>query len=909
MPDSQWDNLKEIFHAAVALPPPERASYLDKACDGDPSLRAAVESLLKSHEETGNFVEGPAYQAAADILVDGMELRAGETVGHYRIVSLLGEGGMGKVYLAEDTKLHRKVSLKFLSQSFTKDSQRLRRFELEARAVSALNHPNILTIHEIGEADGHRFIATEFIEGQTLRERLRSGLDTEDALEIAIQVASALVAAHRVNIVHRDIKPENIMIRKDDGLVKVLDFGLAKMTQRRQSGTPVDSRIATALIANTGPGVVIGTVTYMSPEQARGDTVDERTDIWSLGVVLYEMVAGCSPFAAGTSNEIISAILSKQVAPPLARYSQCVPERLEEIVEKALTKNRDERYQTSKDLLIDLKRLKQSLETKAAIERSTSPEQLAVASSGGQSNDIKSFPLEDTTSSTQSTSSAEYIVNQVKTHKSGAMVTLGVLLVVAGVVFYTWRVRQTAGSGQPAISSVAVLPFINVNSDPDTEYLSDGITDNIIERLSQLPNLKVMSHSAVFHYKGRETDVLGIGRELGVEAVLTGRLIKRNDAITINLELVNAQDNSHIWGDQYDHKLSDLFAVQREISLDVSDKLRLRLSGESKERLTRAYTGNAEAYQLYLKGRYSWEKWTLEGAKQAVEYFEEAIKKDPNYALAYAGLADVYIFGAAKGAGLPQKEGHRRAREAATKALSLDSQLGEAHAALAEVLLYDDWDFAGAEREFKQALELNPSYAEGHHEYSHLLLLLGRINESFAESKKFLELDPVSEAPIGHLAYHYMYARQYDEAIQQCQKDLQLYPESPQRFTLADAYYHKGMFREAVEEFLKAFAQDGLTPPDRIDEFRKAFAQSGMKGFYRQWIEQLKSRPQTEQDYVDIGELYARIGEKDQAFQWLEKAYDEHSDGLVRLKEELGFDNVRSDPRYVDLVRRIGLPQ
>jgi tetratricopeptide (TPR) repeat protein len=352
--------------------------------------------------------------------------------------------------------------------------------------------------------------------------------------------------------------------------------------------------------------------------------------------------------------------------------------------------------------------------------------------------------------------------------------------------------------------------------------------------------------------------------------------------------------------------LSELLALQREIPLDVSEKLRLHLSGESKERLTRAYTDNNEAYQLYLKGRYVWEKWTVDSAKQAVDFFNEAIKKDPSYALAYAGLADAYLFGAGAGAGLPQKEAHRKGREAATKALALDPQLAEAHAALALVFLYDDWNFAGAETEFKRALELNPSYAEGHHEYSHLLLLLGRIDESRVQTKKFLEVDPVSEAPIGHLAYHLFYARQYDEAIQQCLKDLELYPDSPQRYTLADAYYHKGMHREAAEEHLKFWTQRG-SPPDEIEAMRKAFAQSGMKGFYQKWIELIK--PQKEQDYVDLGELYARLGEKDKAFEWLEKAYAQHADGLVRLREELGFDNLRSDPRYADMLRRIGLPQ
>ena len=363
MPDPHWQYLKELFHTALALAPHERAAYLDHAADGDISLRRAVESLLKAHAETNNFVDAPAYKAAAELLLDDGALRTGQLVAHYRIVSLLGEGGMGRVYLAEDTRLHRKVSLKFLVTNFREDHERLLRFEQEARAISALNHPNTLTIHEINETGGRRFIATEYVEGQTLRERLSSGFEILEALDIAIQVTSALVATHRVNIVHRDIKPENIMIRHDDGLVKVLDFGLAKMSLARAAEIrTIDKEAGTKVRASTAPGVVMGTVAYMSPEQARGDTVDARTDIWSLGVVLYEMIAGGTPFVAGTSNEIISGILSKNEAPPLARYSPPIPKRLEEIIEKTLTKNPDARYQTSKELLIDLKRLKQSLE-------------------------------------------------------------------------------------------------------------------------------------------------------------------------------------------------------------------------------------------------------------------------------------------------------------------------------------------------------------------------------------------------------------------------------------------------------------------------------------------------------------------------------------------------------------------
>src|SRR6266540_1423329 len=488
MPDSHWENLQQIFHAAIALAPHERADYLNEACSGDLSLRQAVESLLKSHEETDNFVDTPAYQAAAEMMLDDADLKSGQTISHYRILSLLGEGGMGTVYLAEDTKLHRNVSLKFLSANFMQDQERLRRFEQEARAISALNHPNTLTIHEISETDGQRFIATEFIEGQTLRERLRSGVDIDEALDIAVQVASALAAAHRVNIVHRDIKPENIIIRKDDGLVKVLDFGLAKVTQPIRTGT--NSELATEVIANTSPGVVMGTVAYMSPEQAHGDAVDERTDIWSLGVVLYEMVAGCTPFVAATSNEIISTILSKEPTPLLARYSRLIPERLEEIVQKALTKNRDERYQTSKDLLIDLKRLKQSLELKAGIERSASSEangggQLERAGDRAVTSAADSGPAALRTGYRHSVSSAEYIVSEIKQHKQSAAIVFALFLVAtAGLAFGLYKVGiRNKGKPSADFQTIKMSRLTNTGNvkgaiiSPDSKYVAYVIDD------------------------------------------------------------------------------------------------------------------------------------------------------------------------------------------------------------------------------------------------------------------------------------------------------------------------------------------------------------------------------------------------------------------------------------------------
>jgi eukaryotic-like serine/threonine-protein kinase len=486
MPDPQWENLKELFHAALALPPHERAAYLDRASGDDAALRRAVESLLKSHEQSDNFVDSPAYRAAAEMLIDGVEFKAGQAVAHYQIVSLLGEGGMGKVYLAQDTKLNRQVALKFLSTNFIRDHERLRRFEQEARAASGLNHPNILTIYEIGQAEGHRFIATEFIDGATLRDRLPAGLDLNGAVEIAIQIASALVAAHRANIVHRDIKPDNIMIRSDDDLVKILDFGLAKMSVPRvaEIGT-IDQEAETRIHTSTAPGVVMGTLAYMSPEQARGDTVDARTDIWSLGVVLYEMIAGCSPFVGLTSNEIISGILSKEPAPALARYAPLVPEALHEIVDKALTKKRDERYQTSKDLLIDLKRLKSSLVANAGTESSPSSER-AGPSSPQSSNDANTVRFAEATHSLHPQSSAEYIASQIGRHRLLWLGLLGLFL-ISGVGLALYKYRGSINLHRNRFSSTQKLTFTkltksgvvrDVTISPDGRYAAYSVIES-----------------------------------------------------------------------------------------------------------------------------------------------------------------------------------------------------------------------------------------------------------------------------------------------------------------------------------------------------------------------------------------------------------------------------------------------
>lgn len=681
------------------------------------------------------------------------------------------------------------------------------------------------------------------------------------------------------------------MIR-DDGLVKLLDFGLSKLLPRQTSLIGLEDK--TVKQNQTAKGLIMGTVSYMSPEQARGLAVDQRTDVFSLGILIYEMVTGRTPFAGDSISETFANLINKEPE-QLSRFASSVPDELERIVSKTLRKDADKRYQTMKGLLADLIELKDRQTFESKVERSVSPERdNETAILAGTTGDVPHRTVETE--------------KQTGWYRRPVVFSVASILLLSAVATLTYLYLERTRVGK--INSVAVLPFINADADPEAEFLADGITDNIIERLSQIPDFKVMSHAAVFHYKGQQIDPHAVGNELGVEAVLTGRLIKRNDMLTISLELVGTKDNSHIWGEQYDRKLSDMLPMQREIPVDVANQLRVRLTGEAQQRLTREYTNNSDAYQLYLKGRYSWEKWSYDGSKQAVAFFKQALEKDPSYALAYAGMADAYIFGPGVGPDMPSKEAHRLAREAATKALSLDPQLGEAHAALAEVLWFDDWDFAGADREFKQATALSPSFAEVHHEYSHFLLNLGRINESLVESNRFRELDPVSETPMGHLAYHYLYARQYDVAIQEYQKTFQLYTvEDPNsHFQLGNAYYQKGMFHEAVDEYLKGFAGFG-TPPNQINELRKSFEGSGIRGFCQKVIDLNKAEPEDEQDRTGIAEMYSRLGQKDEAFEWLEKAYAHHDDGLVRLKEELGYDNLRADPRYADLLRRVGLPQ
>jgi serine/threonine-protein kinase len=689
------------------------------------------------------------------------------------------------------------------------------------------------------------------------------------------------------------------MIRRD-GYIKVLDFGLAKLTE--PAGSVTDNEAPTKAMVNTGADAVMGTPNYMSPEQAKGTTVDARTDLWSLGALVYEMVTGRMPFAGETAAETLSLILQKEPA-PLTRYSHEVPAELERIVTKAVTKDREERYQSARDLLVDLRNLKRKLEVEAEIER-TGPIELR-ANSTGDGPGPKGTVSGPVAATAPAISSAQYIVSGIKRHKLAAAIAIVVLVVAgAGLAFYLH-----ARKSEVAIESIAVLPFDNQNHDPETEYLSDGLTDSIINSLTQLPNLKVIARSSVFRYKGKQTDPLAVANELGVRAVLTGRIMQRGDSLTIGVELIDARDNKQLWGEQYQRKLSDLLSVQHEIATEITSKLRLKLSGAEQERVTKHYTETPEAYQLYLKGRFYWNKRTGDAIKKAIEYFNQAIDKDPGYALAYVGLSDCYVVPANP---QPPIEKMPKARAAATRALELDESLAEAHSALARVLVVYDWDWAGGEREFKRALELNPHFAGVHQWYGGYLEMLGRREESLAERRQALELDPLSVSINFELGIAYYYARDYDRAIQQFQKTLELDPNFPLvHWALPAAYEQKGMYDQAIVGFKKGVALRGGTEWSfSMSGLGHVYGVSGKKAEARAVLDELMQT--SRQQYVpadSIALVYAGLGEKDQAFTWLEKAYEEHAFKMAWLKVDPQWDSLRSDPRFADLVRRVGLSQ
>jgi serine/threonine protein kinase/Tfp pilus assembly protein PilF len=917
MNPERWGQINQLFHDALEREPVERLAFLARACDGDESLRSEVESLLASHEQAESFIETPASDVAAELFTKGQgKLEAGQRIGHYKVTGLLGQGGMGEVYLAQDTRLGRPVALKLLPARFTIDVERVRRFEQEARSASALNHPNIVTIHEIGREDSTHFIATEFIDGVTLREHMAGrALKLKEVLDIAAQIASALSAAHEAGIVHRDIKPENVMLRRD-GYVKVLDFGLAKLTLHQ--ATMTEAEATTRAIVKTNPGVVMGTVQYMSPEQARGAEVDARTDIWSLGVMLFEMVTGRMPFEGETTSHTAVSILESE-PPPLARYAE-VPDELERIVNKALRKEREERYQTAHDLALDLKSLKQELEVEARLKRSLQPDENgsgAAKKSDGQAAVVVENlhgPAAQTThvATPRPTSSAEYVVGEIKRHRRGfalAAAAIAIAVTVAAYYFYFAKSGEFIGSSE-VINSVAVLPFVNASGDPNTEYLSDGISDSVINSLSRLPQMRVISLNSVLRYKGKQVDPQAVGRELNIRAVLMGRMTQRGEDLTISAELVDVRDSRRLWGVQYNRKLSDILAVQEEIAREISEGLRLRLSGEEKKLLAKRYTENSEAYLLYSLGNYYFRQNTKEAFEKAIESFEQAIKIDPNYALAYAGLATTYQFMGSRGFA-PPKEYEQKVEWAALKALQLDDTLAEAHVSLGLYKMLN-FDWAGAEKEVKRALELDPNSSQANAAYAIYLRNVRGADKALPYAIRASELD--SSPRPGEPAFAYFLARQYDKAIELYRKNLEKRPDNAHiHILLGEAYVAKGMPAEGVAMMQKGVALDATLDktPERWDRYPMlayAYAVAGRRNEALKILdEQHRLTKQRDVSPYNFAIIYTGLGDKDRAFEWLTKCVEQRTLIISHLKSRPLFDPLRSDPRYRELLRRMNL--
>jgi eukaryotic-like serine/threonine-protein kinase len=828
-----------------------------------------------------------------------LALTAGSNISQYKIIARLGSGGMGEVYLAQDERLRRKVALKLLFDEVTKNEDWVRRFEQEAYAASALNHPNIITIYEVGQTGDSHFISTEFIDGQTLRERLRQqNLPLVEALDIAVQVVSALVAAHTAGIIHRDIKPENVMLRPD-GYVKVLDFGLAKFTEQRSYGSaPIDKEAETEAAVNTSPGVVMGTVSYMSPEQARGAHVDARTDIFSLGVLLYEMLSGRLPFEGKSPSEIIVSIIQKRQR-PLARYTPEIPEELERIVAKSLSKNRDDRYQSLKDMLIDLKRLKRQLDLEEELDEE--PDDLPEPVSGRQSVSRRSEAVRAATTEVisapthltlQHPSSAQYIVAGIKRHKKVALISVAVAL--AAIVALSYYLFS-----RPRIDSIAVLPFSMVNSDPAMEQLSDDIAQQVINDLSQMPGLRIMPFNVVQQYKGKQVDPQAVGRELDVRAVLLGRIFKRDNSYTVSVELIDTRDRRQLWGTQRPVKLSDYTLVPGEFVTSISNAIGVKVSAEEKKK--------RDAEMLYVKGRSAWNKRTTDGINEATRNFEQALELYPNYALAYAGLADCYNMLGTYGAKSP-KETFPKAHDAAIKSLAIDNNLAEGHAALAYTTFRGDWKWPESEKEFKQAINLNDNYASVHQWYANYLAAQGRFEEAIKETRRTQELDKTSLIINAHFGLVYFLGHRYDDSITECKKAIELDPGFfVARRYLGLAYAQKGMYKEAIAEFEKAIAGSSSSSLIRA-EYANALALSGDTNKAQTELSSLIEM--SKQKYISayhIAAIYVGLKDHDHAFEWLEKAFQDRADWMVFLKVDPRFDSLRSDPRFTNLLHRMNL--
>ena len=852
MTPERWQQVKALFQSALEGDSRQRAAFLDEACAGDAALRTQVEALVASHEGAPGFLEAPAIDVAPTTVEDDEAgSMIGQRIGPYEVLHEIGRGGMGEVYLAQDKRLGRQVALKFLPVFLQHDPDRRARLLTEARAASLLHSPHIATVHDIGEHQGRAYIVMEYVEGEPLSRKLKGGpLPLEKGIDIATQVAEALEEAHACGIIHRDIKSSNLVVTPR-GQVKVLDFGLAKVTQHFALGKAEEETTITKRL-ETASGIVMGTVHYMSPEQARGLSVDARSDLFSLGVVLYEMVTGRVPFEGETNSDVMVGILEREPE-PLARWRPEVPPELERIVRQCLEKDRQRRYQSAQELLSDLSNVKLHAGEDAAV------------------------------------------AGRPKTSRIGRVaqrwfLAAAILMSALAVFAYVLRFRS-APPGIPSFTkSLAVLPLENLSGDPKQEFLSDGMTDALIANLAQIATLKVISRTSIMQYKRARRPLREIAKELNVGAVLEGTVLSVGDRVRITAQLIEADTERHLWVKNYESDLSDILRLQSEVARAAAQEIQVMLTSSEKAKLARFRPVNRDAYEAYLRG-------LVESNK---EHLEKAISLDPDFAPAYSGLARLYYFDAFGGAKAP-RDALPRVRELAQTALQKDEALAEAHAWLAMVHLYYDWDWTRAEKEYRIALDLNPGSGEVRDYYAHFLLAMNRIEEAVAESKRAMELNPLDVILISCVSWHSFYSRQYDQMIEHSLKALAIEPNNGfALWAMGLAYEQKSMFKEAIAAFKKI--------GDTVD-LGHAFAASGDKGPAREALSELNE--QRAKGYVSaytIALIHHCLGNNERAFEWLETAYRERSVDLIHLNADPRLDALRPDPRFQDLIKRIKFP-
>ncbi|MBL8192036.1 MAG: protein kinase [Acidobacteria bacterium] len=876
-----------------------RANYLDRECGSDETLRREVEALLAAQPLADDFLSVPATECEArrragqleqqsfeDRLPVKTESLIGHTVSQYEIVSLLGFGGMGEVWLANDTRLKRKVALKLLPEEFTNNVGRVHRFEQEAYAVSALNHPNIITLFDFGHAEEGYFITTEFVDGQTLRERLResANLPVREVIEIVLQICSALAAAHEAGIIHRDIKPENIMLRRD-GYVKVLDFGLAKMSEDQTLS------LSTSASSLTNPGTVMGTISYMSPEQARAQKVDARTDIFSLGIVLYEMLTGRSPFEGETMSDMLAAILKSEPL-PLPNNLTGMPAALQQVIAQALVKDRAGRYQTIRALADDLKQCAENLQFQARLARS------------GEAGQPANRPM-PAASVSDASSAARGTASRLK------LPLLGLLaLVTLLVALLAWRWLQPNSATPTAtapIKTIAVLPFRFLGSERAEEYLGLGITESLITKLSSARQLTVRPTSAVLKYQNTAVEPDRAARELKADAVIEGSVQKAGDKLRVTVQLIRAGEAQPLWADEFNESLNDLFTLQDKLAARVMGELALRLTGAEQEQLAKRPTTNAEAYRLYLQGRYLHNQHSTEGIKQARVFYERAITLDPKFAAAHTELALNLVDLVERGS-VPQAEGARQSLTLAAKAVELDDTLAEAHAHLGFIKLAFAWDLPGAETELRRALDLDPRQMDTRQFYGVYLLARGRAEEGIAETRRGVELDPTSFIMLAQLGRALYLGRRYDEVIAASQELLQMDKNSAQSYVwLGQAYTQQGKHAAAIA----ALEKGNSLASGRVEfiaALGHAYAAAGRGAEARQIIMDLQGRSEVVVQAYFLATVYAGLGERAAALAQLEEAYQRRDPALIlRSKLDPKLDPLRNDPAFTSLLQRIDL--